>query len=73
MRMVIATLAVLVGSAPSATTASGPGPATSNGQQYSVTTTTIEGDSDDGRGRWRAEFRQLAGGDPAVVDAFNGA
>jgi hypothetical protein len=30
-------------------------------------------DSDDGRGSWRAEFSQLARGDPAVVDAFNGA
>jgi hypothetical protein len=101
MRMVIATLAVLVGSvatagcggeapAPSSssstsaaavsTTTAAPttpsqatGPSTSNGQQYSVTTTTIEGDSDDGRGSWRAEFSQLAGGDAAVVDAFNGA
>ena len=49
------------------------GPNASNGQQYTVTPTTIEGDSDDGRGSWRAEFSQLAGGDPAVVEAFNGA
>jgi len=49
------------------------GPNSSNGQNYAVTTTTIEGDSDDGRGSWRAEFNQLAGGAPAVVEAFNGA
>ena len=54
-------------------TSDGPTPQTSNGQQYSVTTTTIEGDSDDGRGSWKSEFHQLAGGDPAVVQAFNGA
>jgi hypothetical protein len=81
MRMVIATLAVLVGSVATAG-CGGEAPAPSSSSSTSAAavstttaapTTTIEGDSDDGRGSWRAEFRQLAGGDPAVVDAFNGA
>lgn len=40
---------------------------------YRVTTTSIKGDSEDGRGTWRTTFGQLAAGDPAVVDSFNGA
>jgi hypothetical protein len=45
----------------------------SNGQHYSVTTTSIGGITLDRNGIWRAKFGQLAGGDPAVVEAFNGA
>jgi hypothetical protein len=45
----------------------------SNGKDYTVTMTAIEGDSMDGRGSWNTEFGLLAGGDPAVVQAFNGA
>ncbi|MDT5107540.1 MAG: hypothetical protein QOI25_5053 [Mycobacterium sp.] len=59
--------------APATTTASGPESGVSNGMEYTVTTTTIEGDSTDGRGSWNTEFGLLAGGDPAVVQAFNGA
>jgi hypothetical protein len=54
---------------PSAATTSG----TSNGQNYAVTTTKIEGSTDDRQGNWRMEFGELSGGDPAVVEAFNGA
>jgi len=42
-------------------------------QSYAVTTTTIEGSTDDRQGNWRMEFGELSGGDPAVVEAFNGA
>lgn len=45
----------------------------SNGQTYTVTRTAIEGDSADGRGSWSTDFGLLAGGDHAVVEAFNGA
>jgi hypothetical protein len=45
----------------------------SNGQHYSVTTTSIGGTTLDRNGTWKAKFGQLAGGDPAVVEAFNGA
>jgi hypothetical protein len=47
--------------------------AVSNGQHYSVTTTSIGGTTLDRNGTWKATFGQLAGGDPAVVEAFNGA
>jgi hypothetical protein len=59
--------------APATSTASGPKSGVSNGKDYTVTTTAIEGDSTDGRGSWNTVFGLLAGGDPAVVQAFNGA
>jgi hypothetical protein len=58
--------AVPTSTAPSTTGA----PPTRN---YAVTTTTIEGSTDDRQGNWRSTFGELSGGDPAVVDAFNGA
>jgi hypothetical protein len=59
---------------PSSTTSvTASAPTTSNGQRYSVTRTSIEGTTLDRNGTWQAEFGQLAGGDPAVVEAFNGA
>lgn len=45
----------------------------SAGLQYTVTRTAIEGDSPDGRGSWTTDYGLLAGGDPRVVQAFNGA
>ena len=45
----------------------------SDGKHYSVTTTSIGGTTLDRNGTWKAKFGQLAGGDPAVVEAFNGA
>ena len=59
--------------APATTTPSGPESGVSNGKDYTVTKTAIEGDSTDGWGSWSTEFGLLAGGDPAVVQAFNGA
>jgi len=53
--------------------ATAPAPTESNGQRYSVTRTSIEGMTLDRNGTWQAEFGQLAGGDLAVVEAFNGA
>lgn len=44
-----------------------------NGQRYGVHRTTGQGASEDGRGRWKITFGELSGGDPAVVEAFNGA
>ena len=48
-----------------------PTPDISNGQSYTVTTTVIEGGTPDNLGHWKAEVGQIAGGDPAVVEAFN--
>lgn len=56
-------------STPVSTTTTGSPPT----QNYAVTTTTIEGSTDDRQGNWRMEFGELSGGDPAVVSAFNGA
>jgi hypothetical protein len=43
----------------------------SNGKSYTVTTTSIEGSTPDGKGHWRVQAGQHAEGDPAVVEAFN--
>ena len=43
----------------------------SDEQTYAVTTSSIEGNTPDGRNRWSVQIGQLTGGDPAVVDAFN--
>jgi hypothetical protein len=45
----------------------------SAGLVYTVTRTAIEGDSPDGRGSWTTDYGLLSGGDPRVVQAFNGA
>lgn len=60
-------------SASSSSTTSTTASAVSDGKHYSVTTTSIGGITLDRNGTWKAKFGQLAGGDPAVVEAFNGA
>jgi hypothetical protein len=60
-------------SASSSSTTSTTASAVSDGKHYSVTTTSIGGTTLDRNGTWKAKFGQLAGGDPAVVEAFNGA
>jgi hypothetical protein len=60
-------------SASSSSTTSTTASAVSDGKHYSVTTTSIGGTTLDRNGTWKAKFGQLAGGDPAVVEVFNGA
>jgi hypothetical protein len=58
------------------TTSAEPAPTqtgTSNGTNYGVTTTSIDGYSADGLGTWKATRYELLGGDPAVSRAFNDA
>lgn len=38
-----------------------------------VTMTSLDGATPDGRGQWHVQAGRLAGGDPAVVDTFNAA
>jgi hypothetical protein len=66
------TTAATTSSAPASPSASADS-GVSNGQHYAVTTTSIGGTTLDRNGTWKAKFGQLAGGDPAVVEAFNGA
>jgi hypothetical protein len=44
-----------------------------NGANYSVKDTSIEGGTPDQMGSWAAQFGELSGGDPRVVQAFNDA
>jgi hypothetical protein len=71
MRRVVAiaaTLTVLAAS-PAATAAADTG--LSSGKTYSVRVTSIEGAVTDQLGHWDAKVVELAGGDQAVVEAFN--
>jgi hypothetical protein len=43
----------------------------SNGKNYDVAMTPIDGATSDAVGHWHAQAGQLSGGDPAVVEAFN--
>jgi hypothetical protein len=45
----------------------------SNGKTYTVTVIEVEGSTADNLGNWHTRAGQLAGGDQAVVDAFNNA
>src|SRR5262245_11001968 len=48
-----------------------PASGTSNGQNYAVTTDSIDGATPDKKGQWHAKIAQLSGGDTRVRDAFN--
>ena len=55
-----------------------PGPAatttgTSNGQTYTVRTASIDGNTPDLRGMWKATRQEISGGDAAVARAFDDA
>jgi hypothetical protein len=74
--MLIRTVATAVGIFAASAALAAPATAetgTSNGKTYTVTVIETEGNTADNLGNWHTEVGQLAGGDPAVAEAFNNA